>query len=39
MTVKVLSIGLGGLEGYCVQVEVQASSGIESMVIVGIPDA
>lgn len=39
MIVKVMSIGLRGLEGYRVQVEVQASSGIESMVIVGIPDA
>jgi magnesium chelatase family protein len=39
VTVKVLSIGLKGLEGYRVQVEVQASPGIESMVIVGLPDA
>ena len=39
MTVKVLSIGLKGLEGYGVQVEVQVSKGTESMVIVGLPDA
>jgi magnesium chelatase family protein len=39
LTVKVLSIGLKGLEGYRVQVEVQASPGVESMVIVGLPDA
>ena len=40
MTVKVLSIGLRGLEGYRVQVEVQVSPGIgSSMVIVGLPDA
>lgn len=38
MTVKVLSIGLKGLEGYRVQVEVQASFGMNSMVIVGLPD-
>ena len=31
MTVKVSSIGLKGLEGYRVQVEVQISSGTESM--------
>lgn len=39
MTVKVSSIGLRGLEGYRVQVEVQVSPGLESMVIVGLPDA
>ncbi|MFK2825561.1 YifB family Mg chelatase-like AAA ATPase [Bacillus sp. B190/17] len=39
MTVKVSSIGLKGLEGYRVQVEVQVSQGTESMVIVGLPDA
>ena len=39
MTVKVLSIGLKGLEGYRVQVEVDVSPGTESMVIVGLPDA
>ncbi|WP_075983092.1 YifB family Mg chelatase-like AAA ATPase [Bacillus massilinigeriensis] len=39
MTVKVSSIGLMGLEGYRVQVQVQISSGTESMVIVGLPDA
>ncbi|GAE28083.1 Mg(2+) chelatase family protein [Halalkalibacter wakoensis JCM 9140] len=39
MTVNVSSIGLKGLEGYRVQVEVQVSKGTESMVIVGLPDA
>lgn len=39
MTVNVSSIGLKGLEGYRVQVEVQMSRGTESMVIVGLPDA
>ena len=39
MTVKISSIGLKGLEGYRVQVEVQISPGTESMVIVGLPDA
>ncbi|MGG3470450.1 YifB family Mg chelatase-like AAA ATPase [Neobacillus pocheonensis] len=39
MTVKVSSIGLKGLEGYRVQVEVKISPGTESMVIVGLPDA
>ncbi|WP_159433179.1 hypothetical protein [Bacillus massilinigeriensis] len=38
MTVKVLSIGLKGLEGYRMRVEVQASPGMNSMVIVGLPD-
>ncbi|WP_445505443.1 YifB family Mg chelatase-like AAA ATPase [Niallia sp. 03091] len=39
MTVKVSSIGLKGLEGYRVQVEVRISHDTESMVIVGLPDA
>lgn len=39
MTVKVSSVGLKGLEGYRVQVEVRISPGTESMVIVGLPDA
>ncbi|MFE8698136.1 YifB family Mg chelatase-like AAA ATPase [Cytobacillus sp. FJAT-53684] len=39
MTVKVMSIGLKGLEGYRVQVEVRISQDTESMVIVGLPDA
>jgi magnesium chelatase family protein len=39
MTVKISSIGLKGLEGYRVQVEVQVAKGKESMVIVGLPDA
>lgn len=38
MTVKISSIGLKGLEGYVVQVEVHVSKGKESMVIVGLPD-
>lgn len=38
MTVKIYSIGLKGLEGYRVQVQVQVSEGKESMVIVGLPD-
>ena len=39
MSVKVTSIGLKGLEGYRVQVEVQVKEGMESIVIVGLPDA
>lgn len=39
MTVKITSIGLKGLEGYRVQVEVKISVGTESMTIVGLPDA
>lgn len=39
MTVKVSSIGLKGLEGYRVQVEVRISPGTESIIIVGLPDA
>ena len=38
MTVKISSIGLKGLEGYRVQVQVHVSEGKESMVIVGLPD-
>ncbi|UGB30552.1 YifB family Mg chelatase-like AAA ATPase [Metabacillus sp. B2-18] len=38
MTVKISSVGLRGLEGYRVQVEVQVRPGVESMVIVGLPD-
>lgn len=38
MIVKISSIGLKGLEGYRVQVQVQVSEGKESMVIVGLPD-
>lgn len=39
MTVKVSSIGLKGLEGYRVEVQVKIAHGTESMVIVGLPDA
>lgn len=39
MSAKENSIGLKGLEGYFVQVEVQVMDGIESIVIVGLPDA
>jgi magnesium chelatase family protein len=39
MSTKVTSIGLKGLEGYRVQVDVQVKSGLESIVIVGLPDA
>ncbi|WP_102264463.1 YifB family Mg chelatase-like AAA ATPase [Mesobacillus jeotgali] len=39
MSVKVASIGLKGLEGYRVYVEVQVKEGFESIVIVGLPDA
>ena len=39
MSAKVTSIGLKGLEGYRVQVEVQMVEGIESIVVVGLPDA
>ena len=38
MTVKISSIGLKGLEGYRVQVQVHVFEGKESMVIVGLPD-
>ncbi len=36
---NVTSIGLRGLEGYRVRVEVQAVDGIDAIVIVGLPDA
>ncbi|WP_335871154.1 YifB family Mg chelatase-like AAA ATPase [Bacillus sp. 2205SS5-2] len=39
MSAKVTSIGLKGLAGYRVQVEVQVIEGIESVVVVGLPDA
>ncbi|MBT2701029.1 YifB family Mg chelatase-like AAA ATPase [Bacillus sp. ISL-40] len=39
MSVKVTSIGLKGLDGYRVQGEDQVKEGIESIVIVGLPDA
>ncbi|MBO1511884.1 magnesium chelatase domain-containing protein [Metabacillus bambusae] len=39
MSAKITSIGLKGLEGYRVQVEVQVKEGIESIVNVGLPDA
>lgn len=39
MSANITSIGLKGLEGYRVQVEVQVKEGIESIVIVGFPDA
>jgi magnesium chelatase family protein len=39
MTVNVSSIGLKGMEGYRVQVQVKISTATESMVIVGLPDA
>nr|WP_233252899.1 MULTISPECIES: magnesium chelatase domain-containing protein [unclassified Geobacillus] len=39
MTVKISSIGLRGLEGYRVQVEVKEVPGLAAMVIVGLPDA
>jgi magnesium chelatase family protein len=39
MTTIVSSIGLKGLEGYHVRVQVRISTGKESMVIVGLPDA
>ena len=38
MTVKVFSVGLRGLEGYRVQVQVEMFKATESMVIVGLPD-
>lgn len=37
LTVKISSVGLRGLEGYRMQVEVQVRPGVESMVIVGLP--
>ncbi|WP_175640234.1 YifB family Mg chelatase-like AAA ATPase [Metabacillus schmidteae] len=39
MITKIMSIGLKGLEGYCVQVEVQAVDMGEGFTIVGLPDA
>lgn len=39
MGATVTSIGLKGLEGYRVQVEVQAMDGMDCIVIVGLPDA
>lgn len=39
MTTKISSVGLRGLEGYHVKVEVQMSPGIGNMIIVGLPDA
>jgi hypothetical protein len=39
LNVKVTSIGLKGMEGYRVNVEVKAIGGVESIVIVGLPDA
>lgn len=38
MAVIVKSIGLKGLEGYTVHVEVQMIPGMETMSIVGLPD-
>ncbi|KAB8126812.1 YifB family Mg chelatase-like AAA ATPase [Gracilibacillus oryzae] len=39
MTSRVCSIGLNGMEGYLVQVEIHVSEATETMVIVGLPDA
>ncbi|WP_100333086.1 YifB family Mg chelatase-like AAA ATPase [Bacillus alkalisoli] len=39
MAVKVTTIGLKGMEGYRVTVEVQLLDGPESIVVVGLPDA
>ncbi|MGQ4669009.1 YifB family Mg chelatase-like AAA ATPase [Metabacillus halosaccharovorans] len=39
MAVAVHSIGLKGLEGYLVSVEVEKLDGVESMVIIGLPGA
>jgi magnesium chelatase family protein len=39
VSAKVNSIGLKGLEGYLVQVQVQVMEGVESFIIVGLPDA
>ncbi|WP_308314937.1 hypothetical protein [Bacillus sp. V33-4] len=38
MCAKVTSIGLKGMEGYRVNVEVKTIVGIDSIVIVGLPD-
>lgn len=39
MSSKVTSIGLKGLQGYLITVEVQTIPGMHSIVIVGLPDA
>jgi magnesium chelatase family protein len=39
MSAKVTSIGLKGMEGYRVYVEVKSLAGVDSIVIVGLPDA
>jgi magnesium chelatase family protein len=39
MVTKIMSIGLKGVEGYRVQVEVQTIDGMEVFIIVGLPDA
>ncbi|MCM3617917.1 YifB family Mg chelatase-like AAA ATPase [Sutcliffiella horikoshii] len=39
MTVKVTTVGLKGMDGYRVSVEVKVMHGPESVVIVGLPDA
>lgn len=39
MVSKIMSIGLKGVEGYRVQVEVQTIDGIDAFLIVGLPDA
>ncbi|KGX86659.1 magnesium chelatase domain-containing protein [Pontibacillus marinus] len=39
MSAKVTCIGLKGLDGYRVQVEAEVTEGVESMVVVGLPDA
>ncbi len=39
MATIVTSIGLKGMEGYLVQVEVQLLPGVEGVNIVGLPDA
>ncbi|MFB5282776.1 magnesium chelatase domain-containing protein [Peribacillus sp. Hz7] len=39
MVAKIMSIGLKGVEGYRVQVEVQTLDGVDAFLIVGLPDA
>lgn len=39
MCARVASIGLRGMEGYLVHVEVKVMIGVDSLVIVGLPDA
>ncbi|PWW31290.1 magnesium chelatase subunit ChlI-like protein, partial [Cytobacillus oceanisediminis] len=39
MCARIASIGLRGMEGYLVHVEVKAMIGVDSIVIVGLPDA